>query len=163
MKRIAAMALCTALMVSAHMTAFAAAPETGVEPAPTAAVLEQENSLWDLPKMSTPDMSNTVWSFAGGYIDGADMTQAEMDADLAAYGGKLEFAFYADGTAAMVQGGGSLSGTWQYLNDGSVGVIFDNGGSELRYACIFSQADDGDLLMIAISDEAGEDGVYFVQ
>lgn len=163
MKRIAAMALCTALMVSAHVTVLAAAPEMEVEATPTAAALEQENSLWDLPKVDTPDMSNTVWSFAGGYIDGAEMTQAEMDADLAAYGGKLQFAFYADGSAAMIQGGGSLSGTYQYLGDGSVGVIFDNGGSELCYACIFSLADDGSLLMVAIPDESGTSGVYFVQ
>ena len=36
-------------------------------------------------------MSNTVWSFAGGYIDGSEMTQAEMDESLEAYGGTLQF------------------------------------------------------------------------
>ena len=162
MKRIAAMALCTALLASMATTALAA-PAVTVDAAPTAAALEQENSLWDLPQADTPDMKDTVWSFAGGYINGAEMTQAEMDADLASYGGKLEFAFYADGSAAMIQGGGTLNGTWQYLGDGSVGVIFDNGGTELRYACIFTLADDGDRLMVAIADEAGADGVYFVQ
>ena len=34
----------------------------------------------------------------------------------------------------MIQGGGTLNGTYQYLDDGSVGVIFDYNGEELRYA-----------------------------
>lgn len=89
-------------------------------------------------------MSNTVWSFAGGYIDGSEMTQAEMDESLAAYGG-------------------TLNGTYQYLDDGSVGVIFDYNGEELRYACIFTWTDEDELLMVAISDAEGADGIYFVQ
>ena len=99
-----------------------------MDAAPTAAVLEEENSLWELPQADTPDMSNTVWSFAGGYIDGSEMTQAEMDESLAAYGGTLQFTFDAAGGAKMIQGGGTLNGTYQYLDDGSVGVIFDYNG-----------------------------------
>ena len=143
MKRITSLALSAALLASLS-TPVLAAPAISVDAAPTAAVLEEENSLWELPQADTPDMSNTVWSFAGGYIDGGEMTQAEMDESLAAYGG-------------------TLNGTYQYLDDGSVGVIFDYNGEELRYACIFTWTDEGELLMVAISDAEGADGIYFVQ
>ena len=143
MKRITSLVLSAALLASLS-TPVLAAPAISVDAVPTAAVLEEENSLWELPQADTPDMSNTVWSFAGGYIDGGEMTQAEMDESLAAYGG-------------------TLNGTYQYLDDGSVGVIFDYNGEELRYACIFTWTDEGELLMVAISDVEGADGIYFVQ
>ena len=143
MKRITSLALSVALLASLS-TPVLAAPAISVDAAPTAAVLEEENSLWELPQADTPDMSNTVWSFAGGYIDGSEMTQAKMDESLAAYGG-------------------TLNGTYQYLDDGSVGVIFDYNGEELRYACIFTWTDEDELLMVAISDVEGADGIYFVQ
>ena len=162
MKRITSLALSAALLASLS-TPVLAAPAISMDAAPTAAVLEEENSLWELPQADTPDMSNTVWWFAGGYIDGGEMTQAEMDESLAAYGGTLQFTFDAAGGAKMIQGGGTLNGTYQYLDDGSVGVIFDYNGEELRYACIFTWTDEGELLMVAISDAEGADGIYFVQ
>ena len=73
MKRITSLALSAALLASLS-TPVLAAPAISVDAAPTAAVLEEENSLWELPQADTPDMSNTVWSFAGGYIDGGEMT-----------------------------------------------------------------------------------------
>ena len=82
MKRITSLALSAALLASLS-TPVLAAPAISVDASPTAAVLEEENSLWELPQADTPDMSNTVWSFAGGYIDGSEMTQAEMDESLA--------------------------------------------------------------------------------
>lgn len=114
MKCITSLALSAALLASLS-TPVLAAPAISVDAAPTAAVLEEENSLWELPQADTPDMSNTVWSFAGGYIDGGEMTQAEMDESLAAYGGTLQFTFDAAGGAKMIQGGGTLNGTYQYL------------------------------------------------
>lgn len=122
MKRITSLALSAALLASLS-TPVLAAPAISVDAVPTAAVLEEENSLWELPQADTPDMSNTVWSFAGG----------------------------------------TLNGTYQYLDDGSVGVIFDYNGEELRYACIFTWTDEDELLMVAISDVEGADGIYFVQ
>lgn len=129
-------------------------------------IVEAENddwTLWELPRAATPDLSNTTWNFSGGYIDGQEMTQAEMDASLAEYGGKLQFQFDANGGATMIQGGGTVQGTYQYLDDGSVGVIFDYNGEELRYACIFGWTEEDELLMVAISNIDGKDGVYFVQ
>ena len=74
MKRITSLALSAALLASLS-TPVLAAPAISVDAVPTAAVLEEENSLWELPQADTPDMSNTVWSFAGGYIDGGEMTR----------------------------------------------------------------------------------------
>ncbi len=118
-------------------------------------------SLWDMPQAETPDLSGTTWTFAGGYINGVEMTQEDMDASLQAYGGVLQFTFDADGAAHMVQGGGTLDGTYEYRDDGGVGVAFDNNGSELRYGCIFTGTDQ--VAMIAIADEAGANGIYLVQ
>ena len=162
MKRIAAFAMSAALLASLS-TAVWAAP--AMDAALPTAALEEENSmvLWDLPQADTPDMSNTVWNFAGGCIDGEELTQAEMDASLVEYGGKLQFTFDANGGASMIQGGGTVQGTYQYLDDGSVGVIFNYNGEELRYACIFSWTEDNELLMIAVSDVEGQNGVYFIQ
>ena len=165
MKRITALALSAALLGALAVPALAAPAAADSSRLPERS-LEAENgewTLWDLPQAARPDMSNTTWSFAGGYIDGAEMDQAEMDASLAEYGGKLQFAFDANGGVTMLQGGGSVQGTYQYLDDGSVGLIFHYNGEELRYACIFSWTDDNELLMVAISDSAGRDGVYFVQ
>lgn len=160
MKRLAALILSAAVAASLSVAVLAAPAPA---PAAAPAALEAENSLWDLPQAETPDLSNTVWSFAGGYVDGEEMDQAEMDASLAAYGGKLQFTFDAAGGAQMVQGGGTLNGTYQYLEDGVVGVTFDYEGSELRYACVFSWTDEDELLMIALSDDTGDNGIYFVQ
>ena len=63
----------------------------------------------------------------------------------------------------MIQGGGTLNGTYQYLDDGSVDVILAYNGEGLRYACIFTWAGEDELLMVAISDVEGADGIYFVQ
>lgn len=71
--------------------------------------------------------------------------------------------FYETYHFSCTQRGGTLNGTYQYLDDGSVGVIFDYNGEELRYACIFTWTDEGELLMVAISDVEGADGIYFVQ
>lgn len=163
MRRIAALALSAALVVSLT-TPVLAAP--AMDAALPATVLEAENdewTLWELPRAATPDLSNTTWNFSGGYLDGQEMTQAEMDASLAEYGGKLQFQFDANGGASMIQGGGTVQGTYQYLDDGSVGVVFDYNGEELRYACIFGWTEEDELLMVAISNIDGKDGVYFVQ
>lgn len=122
---------------------------------------EGDASLWDVTRVETPDLSNTTWSFSGGYVNGEEMTQEKLDSALETYGGTLQFKFDADGGAQMVQGNGTLEGTYEYLDDGSVGVIFDNNGTELRYACIFTETDE--LIMIAIPDETGKNGIYFVQ
>ncbi len=123
--------------------------------------LGEGNTLWDAATVETPEMADTVWNFAGACIDGNELNLEEATEALNQYGGTLQFAFGSDGTAQMIQGNGTLEGTYEYLEDGSVGVTFDNNGTEVPYACIFVDLDG--LTMIAIPDESGMNGVYFVQ
>ena len=119
-----------------------------------------EFTLWDVDKETVPDMSNTTWSFAGGYVDGREMTEEEISSSLEAYGGVCQFAFDAEGGVQLVQGGGALEGTYEYWEDG-VAVTFDANGTELKYACIFTDMDG--ITMIAISDEDGKNAMYLAQ
>lgn len=141
------------------------APETSSEATQSATASDAASgevlNLWDLPKTDTPDMSNTTWNLAGGYLSGHEMTQEELDSSLQSYGGKLQFTFDGNGGAKMVQGGGTLSGTYKLLDDGTVDVTFDNNGTSLHYGCIFVDMDG--LTMIAISDDTGANGIYFVK
>ena len=90
------------------------------------------------------------------------MTEDEFNTALSStYGGQLSFVFDGNGNAQMVQGGGSLNGTYEVRDDGLVAVVFDNNGSDLIYACFFTDMDG--LTMIALSDDSGNNGVYFVQ
>ena len=61
--------------------------------------------------------------------------------------------------------GGSLDGVYELLqdDDGSlcVGVTVDNNGQSIPYFCVFS--DLGQTVMIALSDDSGLNGLYFVQ
>lgn len=103
---------------------------------------------------------DTTWSLAGGQLDGVEMEQADLDSVLEQYGGTLQFAFYSDGTAQLIQGGGTLDGTFESINDTSIGAIFDYNGSELRYGCTVSDV-DGQTVMLATTDEVNY--LYFVQ
>ena len=124
--------------------------------------LGKGNTLWDAVTVETPEMADTIWNFSGACIDGNELNLEEVTETLNLYGGTLQFAFGSDGTAQMIQGGGTLDGTYDYLEDGSVCVTFDNNGTELPCACIFVDLDG--LTMIAIpADESGMNGVYFVQ
>lgn len=121
-----------------------------------------DGPLWSIDMMTEPvDVADTTWSFTGGCVDGEELTDEEIAASLEQYGGKLDFVFNADGTAKMVQGGGEMDGTYEADSTG-YGVYFDNNGSELRYYCAFAQQDDGSVVMIALSDTTGYNGLYFM-
>ena len=118
-------------------------------------------SLWNVTKAVTPDLSGTTWNLCGGYLNGQEMTQEDLDVALEAYKGTCQFVFDGEGGAKMVQGGGELTGTYQYLQNGDVGIIINANGSELRYGCVFTDLDG--LTMIAVTDEEGKNGLYFAQ
>lgn len=115
-------------------------------------------SLWDsVIQVEAPDVSNTTWTFAGGYVDGVELSQEDYEAALQAYGGTLQFVFDEDGGVQMVQGGGSVQGTYSYGEYESVSVVLDNNGTELSYACLFTESDG--LYMLAFTDP--DNCVYF--
>ena len=132
--------------------------EVTVDDSTDSEAADSDGILYHLTMEEIPDLADTTWDFAGGMIDGTEMTEDEFNTALSStYGGQLSFVF--DGQ--MVQGGGSLNGTYEVRDDGLVAVVFDNNGSDLIYACFFTDMDG--LTMIALSDESGNNGVYFVQ
>ena len=123
---------------------------------------DSDGILYHLTMEEIPDLADTTWDFAGGMIDGTEMTEDEFNTALSStYGGQLSFVFDGNGNAQMVQGGVFLNGTYEVRDDGLVAVVFDNNGSDLIYACFFTDMDG--LTMIALSDDSGNNGVYFVQ
>lgn len=117
--------------------------------------------MLDLPGVEGPDVRNTTWSFAGGCEDGVPLTEEGAYAALEAYGGTLQLVFDEEDGVQMVQGGGTLAGTYQTNEDSSVLLTFDNNGSELVYLCVFADIDG--LTMIAVPDDTGLNGLYFVE
>ena len=126
---------------------------------------EKFNLMTDITRIDPPELEGTTWNFAGGYLDGEEMDDDDATQTLSLYGGTLQFVFGEDGAMQIVQGGGSLDGVYELLqdDDGSlcVGVTVDNDGQSIPYFCVFS--DLGQTVMIALSDDSGLNGLYFVQ
>ena len=123
--------------------------------------MEGSFNVLDLPGVEGPDVRNTTWSLAGGCEDGVPLTEERAYAALEAYGGTLQLVFDEEDGVQMVQGGGTLAGTYQTNEDSSVLLTFDNNGSELVYLCVFADIDG--LTMIAVPDDTGLNGLYFVE
>ena len=162
------LAMMMAMMMAFSMAACGGGEEEPVdEPAVEEEVVAEEVgdggadgfTLWDVATVETPVLEGTDWDFCGGYMDDTEMTQEDYDATMEMYGGTLQFVFNEDGTAEMVQGGGSLNGYFKYI-EGGVGVEFDNNGEALRYSLIFIDLDG--LTMVALPDNSGETGLYFM-
>ncbi len=156
-------------MVMAMGMAFAGCggeeAEVVEEPAETTEVETEEvtgASVYDMPLTEAPDVSDTAWVFSGGLLDGVEMEQSDLDETLEMYGGTLQFVFNADGTAQMVQGGGTLDGAYEYLENECMQVVFDYNGSELKYVCVFADL-DGLTVLMAMPDATGTNALYFVQ
>ena len=126
---------------------------------------EKFNLMTDITRIDPPELEGTTWNFAGGYLDGEEMDDDDATQTLSLYGGTLQFVFGEDGAMQIVQGGGTLDGVYELLqdDDGSlcVGVTVDNNGQSIPYFCVFS--DLGQTVMIALSDDSGLNGLYFVQ
>lgn len=114
----------------------------------------------EMPLYEMPDLSNTIWSFAGGWIDSAELSEEEFISALETYGGVLQFVFYEDGSAQIVQGNGALEGVYEYVESG-IKLTFDNNGSPLVYACVLTEI-DGISVLVAYSDETLANAVYLV-
>lgn len=116
-----------------------------------------------VPAQLPENLAGTGWEFSGGYIDGKNMEQEEAEAALAQYGGTLQVVFVDDSTVAMVQGSGQLAGTYAPAGDGyTAAITFDNNGSELKYAGIFSDV-GGTAVLVLFSDATFMNAIYFTQ
>ena len=97
-----------------------------------------------------------------------DIAGERLDAETATgvldqnYGGTLDMVFDEDGNATMEQGGGNLTGTYEYVDEYTLLVSLDNSGSTLNYACAFAEDEDG-VTMVLMNDDTGYNGIYFMQ
>ena len=124
-----------------------------------------EGALWEYANVPAPsNIAGTTWNLSGGCFSGVEMTQKDLDDVLVQYGGKLAFQFAKDGKAKLIQGGGELEGTWEFADEDGyvVALYFDYNGQDLTYACVFTDMSmNGGIMMIAITDENGQEGLYF--
>lgn len=105
----------------------------------------------------------TGWEFAGGRLGGEEMDEEQAAQSLETYGGSLNIVFDDEENMRMVQGGGTMNGTYGLADDGYTLVIaFNNGGTEIPYAGVFADVEDTVVLML-IADETGQNVIYFTQ
>ena len=122
-----------------------------------------DTSLWKtVTRSEVPDLAGTTWSFSGGCVNGSEMTQEELNTALSTnYGGKLQFVFADDTNVSMVQGGGTLNGTYAADPDQENCIDITVPDKNLTYACIFTKNTDGVSTLIAIPQADGLNGIYF--
>ena len=123
---------------------------------------EDLGPLYSIPAVEAPDVAGTTWAFVGAMLDGEELDEETCNGVLEQnYGGTLEMAFDEDGTAQMIQGGGSLEGTYTYVDESTILIVLDNNGTELQYACGFADVDG--ITMVMMNDDTGYNGIYFMQ
>ena len=123
---------------------------------------EDLGPLYSIPAIEAPEVAGTTWAFVGAMLDGEELDEETCNGVLEQnYGGTLEMAFDEDGGVQMIQGGGTLEGTYSYVDESTILVVLDNNGSELQYACAFADVDG--VTMVLMNDDTGYNGIYFMQ
>lgn len=111
----------------------------------------------------TDAIVGTGWEFSGGTVNGVEMEAEDASQALEAYGGTLNVVFDDAENISMVQGAGTLAGTYGVGEDGyMMPIVFDNNGSELKYVGLFADV-DGTVVLMLLSDETGQNAIYFTQ
>ena len=124
---------------------------------------QTDGPLNALPLYAVPEgLSGTGWDFVGGCVNGAEMEQTDIDAALEQYGGMLGIVFDDETGISMVQGAGTLTGTYTAKEDTGLKIEFDNGGEALRYIGVFTEM-DGTPVLVLMPDTTGMNGIYFTQ
>lgn len=104
------------------------------------------------------------WKFSGGCANGVEMEQEELESMLSVYGGTLQVEFVEDGTANLVQGGGTIPGTYRVLDDGaSINFTFEFQDTVLNYVGVFTAiGEDETPILLFLSPEAPDTVFYMV-
>ena len=163
MKKILAFMLVLVLafsLVACGETAPAETPEETPAETPEDAAPETTSILELLDIYQVPEIANTGWSFVGGYIDGAPMTADEAKAALENYGGTLQLVFAENGAVLMIQGTGSVEGTYEAADENSVTVSFPSISKE--YVVVFTVLDETPVLVLVDNADTTM-GIYFAQ
>ena len=78
------------------------------------------------------------------------------------YGGSLQILFKDDKNVSMLQGGGTLEGTYVQVDEGTFSIEFANSESELVYSALFTDV-GGTPVMMLFPDNTGLNAIYFTQ
>ncbi|MBQ3615274.1 MAG: copper amine oxidase N-terminal domain-containing protein [Anaerotignum sp.] len=120
------------------------------------------DNLYDLTHVvvAEEDLEGTMWYFAGGFVDGVELTDEEYQEHLMSFGGYLSITFVNDSVVEMSEGGVQfLYGTYEHAGFGVYDLFFEDGEN---FACKFTES-DGEVYMIVMPDATGLNGVYFKQ
>ena len=101
--------------------------------------------------------SDTMWTFAGGFTDGHELSDEEASEVLEMYGGTLALLFDEDGeTAGLVQGGGTMLGLYEVLDDtATLNLAFELEGTIYEYVAVLTAAgeeEDPVLVLVSLAD-----------
>ena len=137
---------------------------TTPDPAPTP---EPEGVYYkDLPIFSDVDiyggidmdtLSGTLWTFAGGFTDGHELSDEEAATVLELYGGTLVLLLDDDAeSAGLIQGGGTMPGLYEVLDDtATLNLAFELDGTIYEYAAVLTAAgaeEDPVLVLVSLDD-----------
>lgn len=102
------------------------------------------------------------WNFSGGYANGVEMEQEELDNLLSVYSGTLQVQFVDDKTANLVQGSGTIPGTYRVLDDdASINFTFELDGTAFDYVGAFTAiGEDETPVLLFVSPEAPDTVFY---
>ena len=136
------------------------APDPTPEPEP-AGVYYTECPIFDdvdiYGGVDADTFSNTLWTFAGGFTDGHELSDEEAAAVLELYGGTLALLFDEDAeTAGLVQGGGTMPGLYEVLDDtATLNLAFELEGTIYEYVAVLTAAgaeEDPVLVLVSLAD-----------
>lgn len=101
--------------------------------------------------------SDTMWTFAGGFTDGHELSDEEAATVLEMYGGTLALLFDEDAeTAGLVQGGGTMPGLFEVLDDtATLNLAFELEGTIYEYVAVLTTAgeeEDPVLVLVSLAD-----------
>lgn len=140
------------------------APETDPAPAETSGNTYENYSIFsDVAIYEAPtaeDLAGSAWEFSGGFMSGREMDEAAANDVLAMYGGKLQIEFVDTENANLVQGGGTMAGTYAILEDGvTANFSFELQGAVYDYVAVFTDVGE-QTVMVLVSTADPESAFY---
>lgn len=135
-----------------------ASAEGGTGAAGTGVSLLDTLEFYSIPE----NIPGSSWDFSGGYLNGQEMNEEDAVSALEQYGGSLQILFKDDKNVSMLQGGGTLEGTYVQVDEGTFSIEFANSESELVYSALFTDV-GGTPVMMLFPDNTGLNAIYFTQ
>lgn len=111
-------------------------------------------NLSELYEVDPSTLAPSGWQFAGGYTNGKEMDEQEAAKVLEMYGGTLQLIFESADTAMLVQGGGTMAGSYTVLSDNfTINLALELQGTTYNYVAVFTDLEGTPvLLLVATAD-----------